>query len=131
MHRKKGRARKGFVCIKSFYLQKEGKARQLREFFTRNFSARATRAYIPAANTHRIAVAAMTRSSLKTWPPYTIRYPKPAFDTMYSPIMEPIQAMPTHIFSIPINCGIAEGMTSFVKICSLLAPIDRSNSILF
>ena len=37
------------------------------------FSASTTRKYMPAARTHKMKVAAITRSSRKTWPPYTIR----------------------------------------------------------
>ncbi len=56
----------------------------------------------------------------------------PALDTMYSPIIDPIHAMPTLIFSMEIKSGREDGTTSFVKICRLLAPIDRiSNSLLF
>ena len=55
----------------------------------------------------------------------------PALDTIYSPIIEPIQAIPTLIFSIEIKFGKDDGMTSLVKICSFVAPIDCNRSNLF
>ena len=94
-------------------------------------SKRVTAAYISAARIQRINTALMTRSNLKTCPPYTIRYPIPALETMYSPMMEPIQAIPTLIFSMEIKLGSEDGTTSFVKICNLEAPMDFKRSSLF
>ena len=100
-------------------------------FLITNFSKSATSAYIIAASTQRINTALITKSSLNTWPPYTIRYPIPALETMYSPIIEPIQAIPTLIFNMEMKLGKEEGMTSFVKICNFDAPMDFKRRSLF
>ena len=83
-----------------------------------------------AARKQRMTVAAITRSSLNTCPPYTMRYPSPARETMYSPMMEPIQLMPTATLSMETKAGREDGRTSFTRICALFAPIDRRSSTL-
>ena len=50
---------------------------------------------------------------------------------MYSPMTEPIHAMPTSIFSVLTNVFMLPGMTSFLRIWNLLAPMERMRSILF
>ncbi len=50
-----------------------GSSFQLSAFLTIAFSKSTTRKYMPAARMHRITVALITRSSLNTCPPYTMR----------------------------------------------------------
>ena len=58
-----------------------------------------------------------------------MRYPRPALDTRYSPMMEPIHAMPTFILRHDASVDMLDGNTSFVKICSFPAFIARMSSI--
>ena len=48
----------------------------------------------------------------------------------YSPIIEPIHAIPTFILRQETNVGIAPGNTSLVSICHFFAPSDCINIIL-
>lgn len=75
-----------------------------------------------AASTQSITMLAMTKSSLNTWLPYTIRYPSPARETRYSPTMTPTQLMPTLILRALMIVGTDAGSTTIVSICSLVAP---------
>lgn len=86
--------------------------------------------YITPDKIQSITIAAITRSSLKTCPPYTKRYPKPALLERYSPMITPTQAIPKLIFKVATKFGSVAGKTSLVMIWNLLAPIDF-NSIIF
>ena len=57
-----------------------------------------------------------------------MRYPSPALETRYSPTITPTQLMPTEIFSAEIRSGTPAGSTTFVKICSFVAPSVRIRS---
>ena len=80
------------------------------------FSIQETIAYIPPARMHKIIVDSITKSSLKTAPPYIMRYPRPAPETKYSPIIVPTQESPIVTFSADINSPTDEGIISFVSI---------------
>ena len=74
-------------------------------------------------------VHVITKSRRKTCDPYTSKYPRPSLDTRYSPMMEPIHAIPTFILSVAISVGTFAGATSLVKICHLLARMERNSKI--
>ena len=54
----------------------------------------------------------------------------PCFEVRYSPIIEPIHAIPTFIFKQDIKVGKDEGITSFVSSWIFVAPIERNSMIL-
>ena len=63
----------------------------------------------------------ITKSSLNTCPPYTIRYPRPAFETRNSPEITPTKERPIFTLRAFINVEIFDGNTIFEKICHLFA----------
>ena len=73
----------------------------------------------------------ITRSSWKICPPKIIRYPNPAPDTRYSPIIVPTHASPTLTFNTEIIFVREPGRMSLYSIWNLLAPMDFSRRILF
>lgn len=75
---------------------------------------------IPATKPNIITLA-ITKSSLNTWPPYTIKYPNPAFDTKNSPDITPTNESPIFTFSELMNVDKLAGITIFNNICNLLA----------
>ena len=75
---------------------------------------------IPATKPNIITLA-ITKSSLNTWPPYTIKYPNPAFDTKNSPEITPTNDKPIFTFNEFINVDILEGNTILVNILNLVA----------
>ncbi len=89
--------------------------------FRINFSNKITHSYITPATIPSIITLAITKSSLNTWPPYTIKYPSPAFDTKNSPDITPTNESPIFTFSEFINVDILAGITILVNICHLLA----------
>lgn len=89
--------------------------------FRINFSSNITPPYIIPATIPRIITLVITRSSLNTWPPYTIRYPSPAFDTKNSPDITPTSESPIFTFNEFINVPMFAGITIFVSICHLFA----------
>ena len=52
----------------------------------------------------------MTKSNLKTWPPYTIKYPKPALETKNSPDITPTRERPIFTFRELINVLVFAGI---------------------
>ena len=76
--------------------------------------------YITAATIARIITLVITKSSLNTCPPYTIKYPNPAFDTKNSPEITPTKESPIFTFSEFINVDKLAGITILVSICNLL-----------
>ena len=64
---------------------------------------------IPATKPNIITLA-ITKSSLNTWPPYTIKYPNPAFDTKNSPEITPTNDKPIFTFNEFINVDILEAI---------------------
>ena len=74
---------------------------------------------IPATKPNIITLA-ITKSSLNTWPPYTIKYPNPAFDTKNSPEITPTNDKPIFTFNEFINVDILEGNTILVNNCNLV-----------
>lgn len=85
------------------------------------FSNKIIPPYIIPATTPKIKTLVITRSNLNTWPPYTIKYPSPAFDTKNSPEITPTKERPTFTFNEFMNVDIFAGITIFVNICNLLA----------
>ena len=69
---------------------------------------------------------AMTRSILKTWPPYTIKYPSPARETRNSPAMTPTSDRPMLTFSESNRVGTLYGSTILQKIWLWVAPKVRA-----
>ena len=67
--------------------------------FTIDFSKIITPKYIIPATIPNIITLVITRSNWNTWPPYTIRYPNPAFDTKNSPEITPTKESPIFTFS--------------------------------
>ena len=72
--------------------------------------------YITAATIARIITLVITRSSLNTCPPYTIKYPSPPFDTKNSPDITPTSDNPIFTFRVLNNVEIFAGITIFVSI---------------
>lgn len=68
-------------------------------------------ASIPNINT-----LVITKSSLNTWPPYTIKYPNPAFETKNSPEITPTNERPIFTFKELINVDILAGIIILVNI---------------
>lgn len=85
------------------------------------FSSNTTIPYIIPATIPKIITLVITRSSLNTCPPYTIRYPSPAFDTKNSPDITPTRESPIFTFKEFINVEMFAGNTILVNICILLA----------
>lgn len=85
-----------------------------------NFSRSRITAYISPATIPKINTLVITKSNLNTWPPYTIKYPRPAFDTKNSPDMTPTRERPILTFKELIKVDRFAGITIFVNICSLL-----------
>lgn len=81
-----------------------------------NFSSTNTAKYIIPATIPNIITLVITKSSLNTCPPYTIKYPNPAFDTKNSPDITPTKESPILTFSEFINVDILAGIIIFVSI---------------
>ena len=86
-----------------------------------NFSNSKTAKYINPATIPKIITLAITKSNLNTWPPYTIKYPSPAFDTKNSPDITPTSDNPIFTFREFMNVEIFAGITIFVNIWNLFA----------
>ena len=69
-----------------------------------------------------IITLVITKSNWNTCPPYTIKYPSPAFDTRNSPDITPTKDKPKLIFNELINVVIFAGITILVNNCILFAP---------
>ena len=80
----------------------------------------ATIATITSMTTPMIISLVITKSNLKTCPPYTIKYPKPAFDTKNSPDITPTKESPIFTFNEFMNVPIFAGITIFVSNCNLV-----------
>ena len=71
-----------------------------------------------------IITLVITKSNLKTCPPYTIKYPKPAFETKNSPDITPTRERPIFTFREFINVLIFAGIIIFVSNCNLVQLKD-------
>ena len=85
------------------------------------FSNNKTAKYINPATTPSIMTLAITKSNLNTCPPYTIKYPRPAFDTKNSPEITPTKESPILTFKELINVEIFAGITILVNIWRILS----------
>ena len=57
--------------------------------------------YIKAATIASIITLVITKSNWNTWPPYTIKYPRPPLETRNSPEITPTNESP--IFKSPLD----------------------------
>lgn len=89
--------------------------------FKMHFSNKSTAPYIIPATTPKIKTLVITKSSLNTCPPYTIKYPRPAFETKNSPDITPTNESPIFTFKEFINVDKFAGIIILVNICNLLA----------
>ena len=85
------------------------------------FSNSSTAAYIIPATIPSIITLVITKSSLNTCPPYTIKYPSPAFDTKNSPDITPTKESPMFTFNEFINVDMFAGIIIFLSTCSFVA----------
>ena len=73
------------------------------------------------ANIASIITLAITKSNWNTCPPYTIKYPSPAFETKNSPDITPTRDNPMFTFNELKKVDLFAGITILVSICNLLA----------
>ena len=85
------------------------------------FSNNKTAKYINPATIPSIMTLAITKSNLNTCPPYTIKYPRPAFDTKNSPEITPTKESPILTFKELINVEIFAGITILANIWNFVA----------
>lgn len=85
-------------------------------FFVIIFSKSKTAPYITPARIPKIITLVITKSNLNTCPPYTIKYPSPAFETKNSPEITPTKESPIFTFKEFIKVFILAGITILVSI---------------
>ena len=85
------------------------------------FSKSKTAPYITLARIPKIITLVITKSSLNTCPPYTIKYTIPAFENKNSHEITPTKESPIFTFKEFIKVFILAGITIFVSIWNLLA----------
>ena len=76
-------------------------------------------------------IPVITKVKLKTWVPYSIRYPIPALLTKNSPIITPINDIEILSFKLEIIVSLLCGSTNLVNNWYLVALKDLNSFILY